>query len=382
MGEIQRMNNAIKQILNWREKQPLSIDGSTLNRYGVIFNENDGTHTGYFFSVPLYNTYGKNMVHQVFESKNGIYSFHGSNCDVEIGNSIVFKTDNISCSVVFEEKVLKKLKTSIANNCGKVLPTTNGLALSLECSCEQHLTFNIVTSIPFLAIRENNKMFAYMESDFKPLIVISCIGSVDNTGNIIAPALISSEKVDDKSRRIKIQPGSEKTKALLFEINYYESKLFEDTTVESLNPTCNNAFGGTAFIGTSEQFGEQWLYTRVDVSKISELHGKKIYNAVLRVPKLSKDNVQLFAYPVSTRFCSFGSNWDNKVKSSSQKLKVTSKDDCYEINITEILTNPKTKYLIQTNGLIIKPQNRTSVFSTISTGDSYYSPLSLEINYA
>ena len=55
------MNNAIKQILNWREKQPLSIDGSTLNRYGVIFNENDGTHTGYFFSVPLYNTYGKNM---------------------------------------------------------------------------------------------------------------------------------------------------------------------------------------------------------------------------------------------------------------------------------------------------------------------------------
>ena len=78
---------------------------------------------------------------------------------------------------------------------------------------------------------------------------------------------------------------------MLFEANLYESKQIQDTTVESANPEVNNAFGGTAFIGNTTEFGEQWLYSRPDYSKFSELTDRQIIKAVLHMPKLNRSNV-------------------------------------------------------------------------------------------
>ena len=74
---------------------------------------------------------------------------------------------------------------------------------------------------------------------------------------------------------------------ILFEINLYERKLFLDTTVESKNIGVNNAFGSIAFVGDTEQFGEQWLYSRPAFSLISELYEKSLNYAVLHIPKYS-----------------------------------------------------------------------------------------------
>lgn len=88
----------------------------------------------------------------------------------------------------------------------------------------------------------------------------------------------------------------------------YENKFFQDTTVENLHSTVNNAFGSTGFIGNTALYCEQWLYSRPDFSRMAEVMNKRVNKTVLHMPKYNNSNVELGAYKVASRFCSFGSN--------------------------------------------------------------------------
>ena len=223
-------------------------------------------------------------------------------------------------------------------------------------------------------------MSALMSEKFRPFVSISCIGTEDEVGNIIAPAKINYQKLSNCQFTITINPCSTLGKSVLIEMNLYEPKLFQDTTVESKNPQTNNAFGSIAFLGTTNDFGEQWLYSRPDFPKIHELRDKKILHATLYLPKINNNPTQLSAHKVSSRFCSFGSTWLNKIAESV--LLSDSQITAHYINL-DLTTLFSDKYgkLITSEGIILRTQKKDSRFSVIATADNYLSPQILEVNY-
>ena len=105
---------------------------------------------------------------------------------------------------------------------------------------------------------------------------------------------------------------------------------------------------------------------------------KKIQNATLHMPILNKSNVILKAHKVNSRFCSFGSNWDNKIPIAESITSSNISKNYQSINITSLLTD-EHGMLKQSNGLILRTKIKNSGFTVISTGDSYYAPQILEV---
>ena len=96
-----------------------------------------------------------------------------------------------------------------------------------------------------------------MREKFIPLVTVSCVGTLSVNGDLVSPCEILSQEVNSMEYVLTFVPHSNVCKNLLFEVNMQETKLFQDTTVESKNPTMNNAFGGVAFIGNTKAFGVQ-----------------------------------------------------------------------------------------------------------------------------
>ena len=164
------------------------------------------------------------------------------------------------------------------------------------------------------------------------------------------------------------------------EANLYEPKLFQDTTVESKNAKVNNVFGGIGFIGSTKEFGDQWLYSRLDFTKISELNDKKILRVVFHLPKLNTAAIELTSSKVAARFCSFGSTWDNKIAEASAFNESQITDNYIDLNLMPVLTDKQGR-LQRGEGFILKAKKKNSGFAVIATGDNYFAPQILEINY-
>lgn len=211
-----------------------------------------------------------------------------------------------------------------------------------------------------------------MRSQYTPLLTVSCIGGVDGEGAVAAPAVIDYEQTGDTSYDLIIRTPGGCADLVLFEINMYEPKLFQDTTVESNNPQSNNAFGGAAFIGNTRLYGEQWLYIRPDMSKIADVSGENTVKALLHLPVYQKKCPPLKIHSVSRRFCSFGSNWNNKVTSKWFSAGSVYANGYVSFDITEM-------YEDRALGYIVKPERRDGGFACLSTGDNYCRPVILEL---
>ena len=211
-------------------------------------------------------------------------------------------------------------------------------------------------------------------------MVISCIGTLDFSGNVIAPARSEYQKLTDKKYQLTFIPASPLGHFILFEANLYENKLFQDTTVESKNTSVNNAFGGIGFLGATKDYGEQWLYTRPDVSKMPELNDKKILRAILHLPRLNSSDIQLNIAKASARFCSFGSTWENKIAESTSLPNPQIAGRYIDLDLTKLITD-KYGRLTVSDGLILKAQKKDFGFSVIATADNYLFPQIFEINY-
>ena len=227
----------------------------------------------------------------------------------------------------------------------------------------------------------NDRYFAFMKEKYKPLATISCIGATDTLGNVISPVQLSKKSLSNNEYSFSISPSHGLCDYVFFEINLYEQKLIQDTTVESKHPNLNNVYGGTAFIGKTASLGEQWLYTKIEYSKLSSIADKRINKIVLHCPKYGKKSIPITLHKVASRFCSFGSNWQNKKGQAEFGCISSSSDLYYNADITKISVNEKTRKLEINNGLILRSSSNDGDFSVISTGDNYYRPQILEINY-
>ena len=315
-----------------------------------------------------------------FHSKGGVAYTTGSNANITVGSSIRMENPEGSCVISLSEHISHISETESVYTNKRLYPTANGIALRSFCNDGNGCTFSVEISKPFLEVRANDKYFALMSERFRPFVSFSCIGTSDANGNIIAPAKISYQKITDRKYAVSVIPCSSLGKSVLIESNLYEPKLFQDTTVESKNAKVNNAFGSTGFIGSTKEFGEQWLYSRPDFTKMSELNDKKILRAILHLPKLNTGAVELTSSKVAARFCSFGSTWNNKKGAISSLFESLITEDYIDLNLLPLLAN-KSGRLVKEEGFILKAKKKDSGFAVIATGDSYFAPQILEINY-
>ncbi len=359
---------------------PLSVDLNNTNRYRVVTNETDGTKTAYYFSAPIYNNISKKSLSMKFDADGNEINYVGSNAKIKFSDKATLENEHGSFSVILNEeaKLVNEQEILVGNN--KIYPTLNGIAYLVDCSDENGFSFVITTDSQYPDIRSNDKYFSIMKNKFEPFLTVSCIGTINTKGEIIAPAKLLNQKISQTQYSLQIKPCTPLSNSVLLEINMYENKLFQDTTVESNNPCVNNVFGSIAFIGNTNEYGEQWLYSRPDFSILSDLINKKIQNATLHIPTLNKSNVILKAHKVSSRFCSFGSNWDNKIPIAEPITSSIMSNGYQNIDITNLLTD-KDGLLTYSDGLILRTKIKNSGFTVISTGDSYCSPQILEIKY-
>lgn len=375
------MQSILSEVTKLRSGAAVDIDYQNSNRYRLVVQEITGAKTAYYFSTPIYNRKTRKLVDMRFQADGETIYATGSNANITLSHSLIMENTDGSFWMELPQK--PNLTSSQEVRCGSyaISPTTNGVMV--KCDVRNNLVndFIIEAGQPYMNIRANDRCFALMKEKFRPLVVISCIGSLDTSGNVIAPAKLEYQKLTDKNFRISVSATNPLAKAILFEVNMYENKLFQDTTVESMNPSTNNAFGGTGFIGNSSAYGEQWLYSRLDYSRISEVMDKRVHNVVLHVPKLNRNNVEVSAFKVTARFCSFGSNWNNKIPDGAPMSDSLTMSGYQSFDITSLLVDPHTRTILKSEGLILKSKIKGSGFSVIATGDNYFAPQVLEIHY-
>lgn len=358
----------------------MNIDMSNSNSYRVVVNETDGSRTAYYFSVPVYNRHTGRMLDLTFTKIGNRLGYVGSSCSVDFySDSILFSNGHKSVKLVStSEKLMFSPRKLIYEN-AEVVPTTNGIAFFTKTDISKQV--KLVLRADHLAdVRANNKYFAIMQSKFCPLVTISCIGTTDQSGRVVAPALLQYSRNGD-SYEITLTATGENGKYIAYEINMYERKLFQDTTVETADPESNNVFGSVAYIGNSSAFGQQWLYWKTDNSLINDISSYRIRKAKLHMPVLNTDREKLSAFHMAARFCSFGSNWDNKTKSGLFLGEAERGTSYLNLDITPLISDNITQRLSASNGMILRPKATAGGFVAVSTGDSFYKPQILEINY-
>lgn len=375
------MESVLSEIAKLRSGAPIIIDYHNSNRYRLVLQEDNGTKTAYCFSTPIYNRKTRKLVDMRFRANGDAIYGVGSNVNITLINGLLMENAEGSVSMELPGKAIFVSSQEITSGPLVMSLTTNGIAVKCDVKNNPGNGFIIDTEQPHLNIRANDRCFVLMKEEFRPLVVLSCIGSLDASGNVIAPAKAEYQKLTDKKYKVIVSATSPLAQSVLFELNMYENKLFQDTTVDSMNPSVNNAFGGVGFIGNSSVYGEQWLYSRPDYSRISEVMDKRVYKVILHMPKLNQSNADLSAFRVTARFCSFGSNWNNKVSGGSSVSDSQMTSGYQSIDITPMLVDSLTRTVMRSEGLILKSKNKESGFSVITTGDSCYAPQILEINY-
>lgn len=375
------MISVLDEITTLRNKAPIEIDSRNQNRYRVVLEEPDGSKTAYYFSTPVYNDRSRKLVDVKFHEKEGTVYSVGSNASCTFTDHVKMENDEGICRVLLDESVVCVREQELLCKNHYLHPTLNGFAYQISCQGGSPYTFELEVTRPFMEVRVNDKCFCLMSERFRPFVTVSCIGTMDQSGQAIAPAKITYQKLTDRKYRLTTIPCSPKGRWMWMEINLYEAKLIQDTTVESANPGINNAFGSTAFIGHTPEFGEQWLYARMDFSKMPELADRIIQKVSVHLPTYNQMAQEMEALRLPRRFCSFGSVWENKIEGAEMIARSVKESNYQNIDLTGLMADARTGYSTRNEGLLLKPCKKNAGFSAIATGDSYYAPQIYEINY-
>ena len=374
------MISVFNEIMTLRNQEPLVIDNRNSNRYRIVANEANGSKTAYYFSVPIFNIRTKQSIDLRFHKEGEVIYSTGSNSTITITDTIQLNNAYGNCNITVPKKVRYHSERELYYGNDRIYPTSNGIAFVSYCDKSNPFSILIETGPSRFKVRSNDKCFCLMRKKFEPFITFACIGRVDSKRNIIEPAKIDYDTVDENRYQLFFSSYSGVSGYIVIEVNLYESKIVQDTTVESNHPKVNNAYGSISFLGNTEAYGEQWIYKRLDYSKLSDLSEHTINKAILHTPKFNENIIEYCALRLSSRFCSFGSTW-NKKTTADQTLLHSVVNNNY-INTDLLLAISDTQgHLIPFEGVILKPTQKDEGNMTISTGDCYLKPEILEINY-
>lgn len=369
------MKSVLKEIQKIRNEKNLTVDLNNSNRYRIIVDNQNNTHSAYYFSSPIYNEHTKRLVTPHFTKKDNTIYHTGTNAEISIENNIIMKNKYGSCGISIPSIPIMENEQLLKCNNDYILPTINGIMYKADITNKQEITIELNIHNSSLGILGNDSFFAIMRDTHRPFITVSNIG-ISHNEQIVSPASISYSQIDKYTFELKFTSFSD-GEYLLIDINLYEPKLIQDTTVESLHPKKKNAFGEVSFIGNTDILGTQWLYIRPEMINMIDFFNKDILKVTLYLPKLNNAELPITAYKTIRRFCSFGSNWENKVGSSLLIGNIKYINDFATLDITNIVTN----YTSVLGGIVLKPDFSDTNFVAVATGDCYaYTPIT-EIIY-
>lgn len=368
----------LETVATLSEMSTLDIDINQSNRYCIKLNSAQGKDA-YYFATPIYHAISRKLVNRNFVASNGYYRFVGSNCEATVTATQLklIQGGNAFC-LNFGTAVSWILqKGSLISDQLSITPTYNGVIIEGKIN---QSTFDISTNFSYQKIRESQNCVCFMEEQFKPILVISAL-YVETSNNDFHPLQIKYQNASKNMGSVFFS-----TDALLctrgsFEINFYEPKLIQDTPVSGKHPKENNAFSPVAFVGKTDFYGTQWLYFRLDLSKMPELQSQYIREVKLYIPRITSNSAALEMFGLENRFCSFGSNWSNKVPKKGKTNCVGMRGDyiCLDLTSTYITHGQ----MIQSLGNVLVPaQSEALGYQVLSTGDSYVLPPILCVKYA
>ena len=374
------MSTILQEIRNLRNEETLHIDKDNYNRYRIVCNEPNGSKTAYYFSTPIYNNDTKKILNRSFEENQSNVILVGSNSQISLNNGkLQFDAGEERYDIDFDGEILNFNGENITSHRGCISATLNGV-LCCFYICNE-MKFHVKTKNKIYYVRANDRNISFMADDFRPWFTISCLGVIDDANNVIAPVNITYIQSSDFEYQISIKSNRMSSAKVLFEVGVYENKLCQDTTVESMLPKMNNVFGNTAFVGYNDYYGEQWLYSKFDLSKMEDIIDRRIYKVNLHIPKLNTSGIDLVAFETVGRFCSFGSTWNNKIYANNQISEAVDNNKYYSFDFGSVMISEDAKRYINPQGIVIRPKYKRNGVAVLATGDSYCNPQILEINY-
>lgn len=372
------MRSAIEEIRKLRSGDGLIFDRKNSNPYCLTVCEGNGRKTAYCFSTPVYSRRTGRLLDRSFYPDGSLWRTEGSGVCITAGRKILLEEEGGSCGLLLPDELSAGSAEELWYGRARLAPTYNGLAFRVPCRAGEPYEIKLLCSRPFMNLRTNDRSFALMADEFRPFAVLSCIGTLDERGGMTAPCTVGYEKLSDTAYLLTVRHASPWGSQLLFEFNLHEPKLFQDTTVESRNPALNNVFGAAAFLGNTEAYGEQRLYSRPDLTRLPALRDKFIEKIILRLPEYGGGG-ELAALSAASRFCSFGSSWNNRIPEAREAALSWREGGFQNLDLTEFLTDG-TGLLRQPEGLILKRLDSAG-FTAVATGDSCLCPQILEVRF-
>lgn len=369
--------NPLRIVAELHGSEELDVDTRQANRYCIRLNTSLGKEA-YYFASPIYNASSRKLVQRRFLPNGSEFCFVGSNCAVAVsGTGIILRQEERNFTLTFPRTQVWQIRDGHLESADyTVYPTCNGICLG---GSVERLCFGYSAHVPKQTIRVSKNCLCWMEQQFKPAVVVSALTAGGAGQNV--PLVVTSEQASEHTGSIRFSATEPILRRGWMEVHFYEPKLIQDTPVSGRLPTENNAFGSIAFIGKSAFYGAQWLYTRLDVSKMQELRGAYVREMKLYLPCLSGNAAVPELYGLTARFCSFGSNWNNKVgRSEDGGRSVLAIPHFLCLDLTRFYTNRAR--LTESVGTVLTPSHfGKSGCHVIATGDCGAMPPVLCVKY-
>ena len=153
--------------------------------------------------------------------------------------------------------------------------------------------------------------------------------------------------------------------------------------MESKNPNVNSVYGASAFIGHTERYGTQWLFSKTTFPILEDLRDKRLSRVIWHIPVLhTATNGIIEMYPLARRFCSFGTTWMNRVSENNQTaINFESQlADYLSADVTALYRDDHTGTLKYFDGNLLRlSSDEKHEYTLITTGDSSMYPHILEV---
>lgn len=374
------MNFALETIQKMTQGEKIRYI-QKVNRYGVSIQLDQGNRE-FYFSTPIYSGQSEIPVEGRFMPKGTQYILQGSNARIFItASGIKFLTVLGSMRICWKEKqqftlcdngrLLRSEKMSI-------YPTLNGALVRQTIKGSVTLFFESELCQGG-EIKSNSKFFSYMKEKYEPFFTLGAMYAESAGGRNFYGLTMMAKRENAEKVNIEMKSGHSDAARFVWEVNAYEPKLFQDTTVESRRPSENNVFGSVAYLGRSPEYGVQYLYSRLDLTKLSPESRKNVESVYLHIPYYMISGQPLRVFTPFKRFCSFGSKWNNKVAYEGARIEGHCQGGFVSFHLSPYFLNAAGT-LQETTGIMIR-QSTEEKFSVLATADNYFTPQILEIRH-
>lgn len=367
----------LENLCRLRSENLFNAFSDNTNRHKIVVKDGEGT-TAYYFSAPFRSEEDEIVIAE-FHDKDRAQFMYGTSCSVTVKDIIKIRNENTEVNIdIPKSHEWYRVGRDILCGNTRISPTLNGISIRSPIACGDSVDVIVTTENMFGELKCNSKYFAFMEQKFVPSFTVSPIGV--RSGDRIGALLLSvyPGKAAGEYRLSFSAPdiGGE----MCAEFNMYEQKLIQDTTVESARPNENNAYGTTAFVGHSDTFGAQQLYLKFNYPMIDDFGREPISSIKLYLPVLGGDMPTLEALHMDSRFCSFGSVWNKRIKPSEKRLPVKYHNGfcCIDLSNAMIDAFGRLKF---SNGFHLRTYGDAIGYCALATGDSHLFPSIFEVRW-